>query len=761
MRLMVLACLGALFAKLERPKAFTAPSTSEPLAHQLTSISLTGIGEHEAREARAALQRALPPRVIGGSISTGPRSYRPKQREQKKVGRFASFTSMVKDVATNPRVLIAEIAVIVIFSAVFEKLEHKARVRFARSGRETGAEILNALFKEITILGFVAFIIFLFTHTGTADKIAPMVLKTDCIQISGHNPLSATFETVHMIIFMLLVVLLAQAAAMFRASEYEADKWASFERTPAYGPSKWSLETALVNQGYVERIHDGDGAPGENLVEKKPFKYGASIMDGLRLKGRFLHKLIMFRALRHEFLFPSKATAAPGRETRGVPDPCLFSFEQYLRSRMGNVVLSLLHVDRWTWLITLGLLGFPLYLCKMNPWIPSEAVNFLAAWFVGLLGLALTVVVGLDTKKLTPTVPTGAKNILALFSKDGVQMLRRTKLPGWSGKEMRGEDGTLAVGLPPALQGQKPMLSTSTAKQIFRVICFLQAVSVTSLILSHITSPLTGRLETILYLGAWIEWPVMLFVLVPVIIRKLTIRGSVEDQKDMKLVDEVTAHAKECILRDYARLVQVQGFEGRAAETMEGWTLSDGDAWSSRQAMQATTEGLKQFDRLSPIERREIWDMFSSWDDNGNGTCEGEEMASAFSSLGCEHCDRVVNNLIRLVDYDSANSVSWMKFKAIFGLATSMRPDEELRGDLRVAFTKLDPESKGSLTVFELADGFRNMGIGITLDDVANLLYQHFKTAKPLITRENFVDWVVADRVSVLQSGMEGHGDKH
>jgi len=732
---------------LEQPRAFSVPAACEPVAQRLQAVSITGFNEHQIREVRAAQQKALPPRIIGASQLPPSRFERSKRRI---VGRFASFTDMVKDVASNPRVLIGEIAIVVILSGIFEKLEHKARRRFARSGHETGAEILNTLFKEITTLGFVAFVIFLVTHTGTADVLAPMILRTDCIQVHGHNPLSATFETVHMMIFMLLVVLLAQAAAMFYVSEQITDRWGGFERVASYGSSKGSLETKFEEAGYIERVPDAGSPRGTKLVEKKPFTYGKNFISRMLLRTGTLHKVIMWRAIRHEFLFPSPAEEDPGRENRKVIDPSLFSFEQYLRTRLGKVVLSLIHVDRWTWFVSLALMAIPLWINKTYTWIPNEALHCGVAWFIGLLGVIMVVILEHDTFRLTPSLPKQVHKVLQIFSGESVQMLRRTKLPGWADRPgLEGPSEDAKVGLPLALRGKKPLLSSGTSKLFFRMISFFQAVSVTSLILSHMSTPLVGRAETFFYFMAWAEWPFMLFFIIPVIIRRLTIRSSIEAEKDERLIRKVTTSTKECLLRDYGRLVQILGYERRADTTGEPWTQPNSDAWSSKQAIQTVLLGLKKFESMSPIEKREIWDLFAAWDGGNNGIADSREMVEAFKSMGSPDSQKMVDSLLRCVDFDGTQSINWMKFKALFGLATAERPEAELREDLRYSFNFLDKDGNGNLSIFELADGFKGMNVGVGLDDIANLLFLYFGMAKPTITIDEFVGWVIADRISL------------
>jgi len=748
--LVALACFVELGRDNMAPWALAVPDTARPKAltgrghlRCMPRVSITGTIERRARV--AARQVAQPHRTMGGSATSPGRRSTPSHR--RKTRRRASFTDLVMEIVGSPVLLLIEIAVVVVLSGFFEVWERKARRRLDVAGHETGAQILNALFKEITTLGFVAFVIFLATHTGAADRLAPLVFRDNRINVHGHNPLAATFETVHMMIFMLLVVLLAQAAAMSVTSEQITDRWGCYEQTVASGSGAQTLETLLVHAGYLRRVRDPEAPEGRGLEQAKRFSYGRTVWQRLLLRSRPLHKLIMWRAIRHEFLFPSMTVG--GRGLRMVPDASLFCFEEYLRRRMGKVVLSLIHVNRQMWLATLLLLTVPLFLCRRFGWMPA-AVHCALAWLLGLAGVIMSLLLERDTFRLTPSVPEDGRGIVRLFSGESFQQLRREKLPGWRGRPglAEGEQAPLALGLPPAIlqaSEQAGKLSSQGFKDWFRMLSFLQAVSVTSLILSHLSSPVSGTLEAALYFAAWAEWPFMLFVIVPVIVRRLTLRSSIMYEKDTELILSVTNESKRSLVRDFRRLVQLIGFEARSTKAREPWTLRGEGPWPRQQAIQMLLAGARKFDGMLPLEKREIWRLFAAWDGCAHGVVETRELVEAFRFMGSPAAQEAVQNLINAVDFDQTGSLDWIKFKALLGLATADRPTVELRDDLQGAFEFMDMDASGDLTIFELAKAFQRMRIGIGFDELANLLFCHFGMAKPSLDADEFAEWILAD----------------
>eukprot|EP00415_Alexandrium_ostenfeldii_P004141 UN4141 len=187
-------------------------------------------------------------------------------------------------------------------------------------------------------------------------------------------------------------------------------------------------------------------------------------------------------------------------------------------------------------------------------------------------------------------------------------MLRRSKIPGWTERPLQYDEEYTKTPLdvPQGMRktGRK-LLSSKGCTLLFRMMSFLQAVSFTSLILSHLSQPFNTRAEWAWYLAALVEWPFFLFVVVPVVIRRLTIRSSIAFEKDDRLIRRVTTQTKESLLRDYARLVQIMGYEKRATASKQDWTLSDG-TWDNKQALQTVLKGLRKFDDMPPAEKREI-----------------------------------------------------------------------------------------------------------------------------------------------------------
>ena len=268
---------------------------------------------------------------------TLPQNYDVSRRSR--IVRPAVFSVIAEEVNNRPGFFFGEVFIIVILSAGFEKAERWLRKKLKASGDFTGGEILDALFREITILGFIGLLLFVLTHLLPEDS--PLIyLGSD-----EYNILPETFEYVHMATFLLLVVLLFQGFAVLKISRETAETWTDYESTRAFGTSPRSMESLLISEGYLERratdenqeskADESDSPSKMELRMLKPFTYGDSVIERALLRRKYIHKLIMWRAVRHGFLLEGAQSELLTSE--GVV-PGLFSFQVFLEQQLSQIV---------------------------------------------------------------------------------------------------------------------------------------------------------------------------------------------------------------------------------------------------------------------------------------------------------------------------------------------------------------------------------------------------------------------------------------
>ncbi|CAE8611116.1 unnamed protein product [Polarella glacialis] len=693
----------------------------------------------------------------------------------------SAFETLVEDVALCPWLLFVEIGAVVVLSTIFESVEHWIRRRCATTGDRIGGRIMDVLFKEFSGLGFIGIFLFLLTQSrlfmdpAVTNKMFGDRLTPD----EAREAIKESFETVHMMIFLLLVVLMFQAIAMHRVTRNVVETWGRFERTRAWGLRNDSFETLFVEGKYLERAPSSQALRNMELLYKEPFTYEAPLLQKLLLHHDTLHNLVMWRAIRHEFIFGDRGD--PG-ESKRVPCPQQFSFEVYLRERLGQTVLSVIEVDMWIWLLTLIVLMPITFICLHLDLAGVEEVQCLMAYLLLAAGLAIGYQLEADTLNRTPTLPRDARKILRLFSGTSTQMLMkefdRSKFergdvdmeqkfgaPGLGGVE---KEGRIELGPSPSQSSKRPdgfMTSTRYA-QLFELLAFWQAISVTCLILFYLSEPLNDWKEVTFYALAWAEWPLMLFGVMPALLQRLTIRNSIGDETDEGLVRAVSLESKSILLRYHIKLVQLLSYVQRCQLLQAGDLTRQQTILFGRQASNHSEEeghapvgsptsdsekqrrrtwrrGLQRFRALPQSDQHEIEQVFESLDVNNNQEVSLKEIAANWEAMGFSNTDEAAWSLLQSIDHDGSQRLTWSKFQALAGMAAAdHRPQLELQDDFRVLFGLIDLDSDSRITVFELHAWLQRINSGMSEVDVSSLLYNHFGQAKPSIAREEFVQWM-------------------
>ena len=445
-----------------------------------------------------------------------------------------------------------------------------------------------------------------------------------------------------------------------------------------------------------------------------------------------------------------------------------------------------------TWFYALLLVALVTNICLSLEAVNAQAMQCFCCWTLAAIAFAFSIVLEEDTYELTPQVPRDPRQILRLFSGTSIQMLRRAsflssadedvgqisvsgrrfrpQLPGIEGSEVP------KISQPPSEQeGQGKYLLVQEYTSAFKLLCFLQAALVASLMVNLLNGSIHGWDRIVPFTLSCAEWPLMLFVLVPDLVRRLTLRAAVTRtqtnnwflDKQRGLVKTVMVSGIEGLLRDCTRLIHLQGMEARAVMNGEPWaenvasaramTGQSGESLKRRaiaNAKNKVQQGTQIFDQLPPNLKTEVFSIFSSWDARNSGAVAPVELAKNMELMGfTATADRVAENLIRLVDDDGTGLLTWRKCRSLFMLATAARPKDERRRDLETFFSRINKDSPRLATVFEIAKALPLQNI--TAEDLATLMYSYFGRVKPSVSRSEFVEWIEAVELSEILAKRE------
>lgn len=510
------------------------------------------------------------------------------------------FEELVEEVTLCPWLLFAEVCLVVVLNGVFETVQHWVRHSLGHAQDKVGLQIMDVLFKEFSGLGFIGMFLFLVTQSHvTEDVLARKVFGDSLKEFDAEDPVAESFETVHMMIFLLMAVLMFQAMALLRVTKSVIETWGRYERARAWGTRPDSIESLFCESGFLERVAMPYAPRGLELHCKRPFTYELSLGRWMVLSHDTLRNLVMWRAIRHQFIFGENSKARSGQ----ISCPRQFSFESYLRERLGRIVVHVVEVDMYIWLATLLTLTPMLYVCiHLDFYAVNELLCFLAYFLLGI-GVFVGHLIEKDTLALTPTLPEDARQILVLFSGTSTYMLmKHYDMTSTICAELKfGAPGlcnididNVELGKAPASSFQRASMTTEHYAFIFEFLAWWQAILVTCLVLFYLSVPLTSWTEIVLYALAWAEWPLMLFGVMPVLLERLTIRSSIGDETDNQLVRQVSLETKSMLLRYHIRLAQLMGYEKRLKkqQLVERHRVPPKQVHNATRLIRAATESL-------------------------------------------------------------------------------------------------------------------------------------------------------------------------
>jgi len=385
------------------------------------------------------------------------------------------------------------------------------------------------------------------------------------------------------------------------------------------------------------------------------------------------------------------------------------------------------------------------------------------AWTICAAAFVISMLLAEDTDLITPTVPEDPRQVLILF--DGTSsmaiMTRRQlrqepssddaiaplscRCPGLGDCKL--DKKLIKLGASQSMFSSKTrkvgnsLMSLMAYKECLGLVGMWQAILITSLIVSGLSMEKRTWWELAFNFFAWAEWPVMMHWVVPRIIHQLTMLDSVDCRANKDVIRRVTLDSKERLLGYQTCLVQVASFAHRVI----------GPSLCVRQEdkKRSFKTGLLLCEEATLKQRHEFAQVFAAWDFNNNGIVDPDELVAHFVPLvggenAHERAMEMVNDLIDYVDHDDTGKLDFDKCRALLALAMSSQHQHNVKEDLRnVFFPIIDYDGNGFLSMDEFTGWLRNMCDGVEAEDIANLVFKYFGTGKPVLSPEDFADFMM------------------
>ena len=215
-------------------------------------------------------------------------------------------------------IVLVLILLTILFECIKEYLEESASASML--------PIIEKLFGEMTVLGFLSIFTFCVTQAGFFSVLS--------VRIYGEsNELQETFEGVHYTIFFIMIFFVVQVLILEKEAEQIEQEWFEFDREARESDGRWTERAASYRQ-YSGRS-----------TWRPSF---ANLLPALRnKKAESKHDQLWFKALREEFLIDRGLE--PPFEPSAEPLEDDFNFARYLGMCLGHSLAKVVEIKPFMW----------------------------------------------------------------------------------------------------------------------------------------------------------------------------------------------------------------------------------------------------------------------------------------------------------------------------------------------------------------------------------------------------------------------------
>mmetsp|Transcript_9589 Transcript_9589/g.28035 ORF Transcript_9589/g.28035 Transcript_9589/m.28035 type:complete len:674 (+) Transcript_9589:943-2964(+) len=646
---------------------------------------------------------------------------------------------------------------LILLSIIFEKTKHKLE----HSVDENKHRILQALFGELTVLGFIALITFFLMDSG--------VFATVSLQLyHDEQHLLHLFEKVHfglffvMVLFLLLIGWLifvqSRAAAFWHqmdegASEYlleQRQKRKEVDRRRREEEQRAALEAAGEARRRAKAAHDGHaGAPELPEGIKPPsvpppsddylkarYGEGGAIPVGLGTPAGYMRqiddgpaldldestddwelrkrdpRLFAFLQRRQRFVYGLKGSE--GRKV-SLKDPNdTFDFGQYLNIFSAHITSEIVEVHLVTWVMVAVSLAL-VYVC--NAYLSHAlmcALLGLWGWGQFLLLWLLTRDLRRIARQLSPPTTASLEQI-----REGDPAAQPEYMLHAPTKGMDKHEALFAFGLG--------AMGPENYTHVVRTVLLMCAVYVIGLqsVFGREMLALSGLIGYALLALSGLSVVVCLAQIMP-LFPLLVYVQSVGMMKDEHIVNKVFRQQKlELSIRLLKLLTSMQS-HARQLRKLKSKAASREAAASAEDVEAERAQAMALLD-AHPAQKAELTAAFKLFDVTGDDNIDSVELKALLYSMGQKVTDAEAKQLLNEMDADNSGSVSLEEFLTV--MASEVEGGDEPVSTKKLTddmFAILDTDSSGYISFKEFRTELQKLPTGMTDEEIDELLQEMF-----------------------------------
>jgi len=602
------------------------------------------------------------------------------------------------DMQVTLGICVVLISITIVFELVKHHLEHTCPPMMAK--------ILQAMFGELTVLGFIALCTYFMIKGGLIEWSSMMIY---------HDPehLLHLFEDIHFMLFFVMIIFLLEAIILIGATLNAETYFVAFEQMLASAPP-------------VEKASPADAAAAPAVAQLlATYKLArAHCCSRLCICPRLLWSYreaeakeeLTYALLRARFIYPPNPK--PGTTT--LPND--FDFSAYLRRRMSHEVAHSLHVSPNTWVAVIFLLGGILYLpilekSEFGMDIVSVYSVIGLGWALWLFSFAFKAKLGHVMYMLTPphALLDGAPKAYDEEEPRMALLAAKTDAPPYE-------------SLSPTKNGSKHERLFWRGREGPGHLLFLLRLQMlaTAITLAVCYSWMSASpQDTNLLMLAFLPVLDVMFIAPKKVLPMMVMVTSTELLKKAGPTKETLEEMKtEKTLKMLKMLQTLQAQAKRAAKLQA--------SSKSQRPGAPPPKKKKELDQAQVAELKQAFDLF---DKDNSGSIDKEELGGVMKSLGVELDDGQLSTLYTQMDPSGDGVIDFSEFCDTMGDSGEKETPAQIANSI---FAMLDTGGDGKISAPELKATVMKINPALTDDDVAAAMKLFDEDGTGTITEKEF-----------------------
>lgn len=624
---------------------------------------------------------------------------------------------------------------------------------------EQHERVIEKLFGEMTILGFLSMMTFVVSKVGLFRWVARLLFG----DADDDEELLEVFETVHMSLFFIMVFFFLQVLVLIRQAMVNERQWIALDRETDEQNKSTSTTPSVRLQKLKERW--AEMRYNNSFISLLPFfrnTQNESAVDRM-----------YFRALRQEFLLDRdmEADFAPTHESQRLNDD--FNFGRYLGLCLVQFLSRIVDVSRWT----LAFFALASVVAYGYILLVQEQMMILAWTWLGLEWVVvlfqvffeqhiLTIRQQLVPANLMPAVIASMITPESSESSDGVVAKNEGKefrnmdyycqeeqhkdtqssnsssqLPGWCSVDLeqymtrkRPVLARLLVGGIPNRQqtlfwmdrwGPELYMFMLQANLIFIGLdCAVQLLFFYPIVYEHQSTPVFVVyliFSCLAILGSFLNKKHL--------IATLAVVCSVGCNKQFRLIEQVFREEKtENLIRAFLIVYRLR-------------RMTQGKQWTSDWVIENSSDTMHDpkpyTEVLDAFEVSSVLKIFDGFDKGGDGLISRAEFAELLGIFGGEVNPASIQQLMSTLDGSGDGMVDREEFLQWYS-DKSDEDDDILRSAPQQIFRLFDEHNTGELTIAQFKDKLDALRLGFTVDEQIAIVNELDRHGKGTIGKKEF-----------------------